>query len=306
MKLSEKVKIALEETRILILGAQILLGFGFRGVFSARFDELPEYVRYADGVALALLVCAIGLLIAPGPYHRIVEGGQDSGRLHRFATAIADLALLPFALALGLGLFVGTQAIFGDRTVSMAAGMTGAAVAFALWYGLPKLRKRFAGERERMITRGQRNQRADTPLQVKIEQLLTEARVVLPGAQALFGFQLAIVLTRPFEQLPKSSIVVHAASLLLVALAVMMLMAPAPYHRIVYAGEDTEDMYRVGSALVTGATLPLGLGLAGDVYVVIAKISGSFAIGSFTGGVAFVFLIGLWYLYPIIVTRRRK
>jgi hypothetical protein len=62
---------------------------------------------------------------------------------------------------------------------------------------------------------------------------------------------------------------------LLVALAVMMLMAPAPYHRIVYAGEDTEDMYRVSSALVTGATLPLGLGLAGDVYVVIAKISGS-------------------------------
>jgi hypothetical protein len=64
-------------------------------------------------------------------------------------------------------------------------------------------------------------------------------------------------------------------------------------------------MYRVSSALVTGATLPLGLGLAGDVYVVIAKISGSFAMG-FTGGVAFVFLIGLWYLYPIIVARRSK
>jgi hypothetical protein len=52
--------------------------------------------------------------------------------------------------------------------------------------------------------------------------------------------------------------------------------------------------------------VPLGLGLAGDVFVVIAKISGSFAIGSFTGGVAFVFLIGLWYLYPIIVARRSK
>jgi hypothetical protein len=68
--------------------------------------------------------------------------------------------------------------------------------------------------------------------------------------------------SRAFEQLPKVSIVVHAASLLLVALAVMMLMAPAPYHRIVYAGEDTEDMYRVSSTLVTGATVPLGLGLA--------------------------------------------
>jgi hypothetical protein len=157
-----------------------------------------------------------------------------------------------------------------------------------------------------MTTRGQANEQADTPLQVKIEQLLTEARVVLPGAQALFGFQLAIVLTRAFEQLPTVSIVVHAVSLFLVALAVMMLMAPAPYHRIVYAGEDTEDMYRVGSALVTAATLPLGLGLAGDVYVVIAKISGSLAVGSFTGGLAFVLLIGLWYLYPIIVARRSE
>ena len=47
MKLQEKVKIALDETRILILGAQILLGFGFRGAFSEGFDELPAYARYA-------------------------------------------------------------------------------------------------------------------------------------------------------------------------------------------------------------------------------------------------------------------
>ena len=306
MKLSDKVKVALDESRILILGAQILLGFGFRGVFSERFDELPEYARCADGVGLGLLVCAIGLLIAPGPYHRIVEAGEDSGRLHRFTTVIADLALAPFALALGVGLFVGAEGIFDDIAVSIAAGAAGAGPALALWYGLPQLRKRFVGERERMITRGQSNERADTPLQVKIEQLLTEARVVLPGAQALFGFQLAIVLTRTFERLPKVSITVHAASLFLVALAVMMLMAPAPYHRIVYGGEDTEDMYRVSSALVTGATLPLGLGLAGDIYVVIAKISGSFAIGSFTGGLAFVLLTGLWYIYPIILARRSK
>jgi hypothetical protein len=59
----------------------------------------------------------------------------------------------------------------------------------------------------------------------------------------------------------------------------MLLMALAPYHRIVYAGEDTEDMYCVGSTLVTAATLPLGLGLAGDIYVVIAKIWGSSAAG---------------------------
>jgi hypothetical protein len=43
---------------------------------------------------------------------------------------------------------------------------------------------------------------AATPLDIKIEQMLTEARVILPGAQALFGFQLAIVFTRSFADLP--------------------------------------------------------------------------------------------------------
>jgi len=268
--------------------------------------SFPQHARYVDGVGLRLLVCTVVLLIAPGPYHRIVEGGQDSGQLHRFTTAIADLALLPFALALGIGLFVGIEATFHDSAASIAAGVVGAGLALGFWYGLPQLRRRCVGERERMITRSQRNERADTSLQAKIEQLLTEARVVLPGAQALFGFQLAIVLTQVFEQLPKASIAVHAASLFLVAFAIIMLMTPAPYHRIVYAGEDTEDVYQIGSALVTAATFPLGLGMAGDVYVVIAKISGSFVIGSVTGGLAFALLTGLWYIYPLLVARTRR
>ena len=146
---------------------------------------------------------------------------------------------------------------------------------------------------------------ASTPLHAKIEQMLTDARVVLPGAQALFGFQLAIVLTQSFEQLPSASRIVHAASLLLVALAVVLLMTPAAYHRIVYAGEDTEDMHRVGSALVTAASAPLALGLAGDVYVVITKIAESPAAGLAAGTLALVSLIGLWYAYPLLAASVR-
>ena len=71
------------------------------------------------------------------------------------------------------------------------------------------------------MTERQRNERPPTPLHVKIEQMLTEARVILPGAQALFGFQLAIVLTQSFETLPELSRLVHAVSLGLVAFAVM-------------------------------------------------------------------------------------
>ena len=60
------------------------------------------------------------------------------------------------------------------------------------------------------MTERQRNERPPTPLHVKIEQMLTEARVILPGAQALLGFQLAVVLTQAFDRLPPSSKTLHA------------------------------------------------------------------------------------------------
>lgn len=305
MDLSKKVKIALDETRMLILGAQILLGFQFRGVFSDGYEQLPTYVRYLDTVALGLIVCVVGLLIAPGPYHRIVEAGEDSGQFHRQVTIIADLALLPFALALGLDIFVTAGRIFG-RMGGAAAGSATAAVAAALWYGWPRSRRRHTGKQERAVINSQRTDPSSTSLDVKIEQLLTEARVILPGVQALFGFQLAIVLTQAFEQLPSFSRITHAVGMLLVALAVVLLMAPAAYHRIVYGGENTPDMHRVGSVFVTAATVPLALGLAGDVYVVTAKIAGSPMAGGAAAAVALILLVGLWHAYPLIIAFLRR
>jgi hypothetical protein len=306
MELTKKVKIALDETRMLILGAQILLGFHFRGVFSDGYEQLPTHARYLDGLGLAMMVCVVGLLITPGPYHRIVEDGEDTEQLHRLATAIAEMALFPFALALGVDIVITAGRIFGELVGAVAA----TAVAIGFWYGFPQLRKRRIGEQERAMTSGQIEKSSRTPLHAKIEQMLTEARVVLPGAQALFGFQLAIVLTQSFEQLPSVSKTVHAASLFLVALAIVMLMAPAAYHRIVYAGEDTQDMYRIGSALVTMATVPLALGLAGDIYVVVAKIADSSAAGWLAGALGLITLIGLWHAYPLAVaylqTRSRR
>ena len=99
---------------------------------------------------------------------------------------------------------------------------------------------------------------------------------------------------------------IFEAAYFLVALAIVMLMAPAAYHRIVYAGEDTEDMHRVGSALVTMATIPLALGLAGDIYVVIAKIADSPAAGWLAAALGLVTLIGLWHAYPLAVARLRN
>jgi hypothetical protein len=89
--------------------------------------------------------------------------------------------------------------------------------------------------------------KSPTPLTIRIEHMLTEARVVLPGAQALFGFQLSIVLTRSFAELSAAARAIHAASLCLVALAIILLMAPAAYHRIAFVARRARRCIKSGA-----------------------------------------------------------
>ena len=113
----------------------------------------------------------------------------------------------------------------------------------------------------------------NTSLNERITQMLTEARVVLPGVQTLLGFQLISVISQSFERLPTSSKLVHAVSLGCITVAVILLMAPAAYHRIVFSGQDADEVHRVGGWFVTCATIPLAFGLASDVYVVLSPRS---------------------------------
>ena len=96
----------------------------------------------------------------------------------------------------------------------------------------------------------------DTPLETQIDQLLTEARVIIPGVQAMLGFQLMIPLTRAFAQLPIEAKAAHAVALCCMALAIILLMAPASLHRIAFAGEDDPEFFRIASLFVILAPLP--------------------------------------------------
>jgi len=300
--LEKKLKTALGETRLLVLGAQILVGFQFRTVFEEGFSQLPESSRHLDGLALLLMVGATALLITPSMHHQIASGGADTGRTHRILTILAAGALLPFAGSLALDVFIALERL-GGRLLGLLAGLGFGLLALFWWFGFELIRRRRVGQTERAMSRKQRSQVDETPLHTKIEEALTEARIIIPGAQALLGFQLAIVMMPSFGDLPRASKIMHAASLGMIALSVILLMAPAAYHRIVYAGEETAELHRTVGRLVTAATLPLALGLAGDVYVVIAKIFGSQAVATAAGLFAVLACVGLWYAYPALASR---
>src|SRR5919107_40230 len=120
-KLKDKVKNALDESRMLVLGAQVLVGFQMRSVFEKGFESLPIVSQALKLGGLGLMLLAVGLIIAPSSYHRLVERGEDTHEIHRYTTKMMDWALLPFALGLGIDLYVATQKIAGSWKVGVVA-----------------------------------------------------------------------------------------------------------------------------------------------------------------------------------------
>jgi hypothetical protein len=297
-QLKDKIKTTLDEGRMLILGAQVLLGFQFRSIFEKGFEKLPQHAQYLKLGGLGLMLVAVVLLMWPGAYHQIVEDGEDTHELHHFATGVMGVALLPFALGLGTDFFIGAEFLFG-RTQAFVAGAAALVVALFFWYGMEAMasvkHKQEVKEEKEMSDKEEDKGR--TKLKAKIEQVLTEIRVVLPGAQALLGFQFASLLVEGFEKLPQTSKYVHFISLSLVALAIILMMTPAAYHRLVERGEQTEHFHRFASRTLLASMIPLALGITGDFYVVARKITESDTFSIALALLLLAIFYGLWFGY---------
>src|SRR4051812_23741851 len=72
---------------------------------------------------------------------------------------------------------------------------------------------------------------AQESLSTQADHVLEEARMMLPGAQALFGFQLIAVFNQRFEALSELQQHLHLGALFAVAVAIALIMTPAIYHR---------------------------------------------------------------------------
>ena len=295
MSLRTKVKNALDEARILVLGTQVLLGFQYRAFFEPPFERLPAVNQQLELAGLLLLLASMGLVLAPAARHRLVERGEDTPALHRFTMNAVGLALVPFAAVLGLDMY---QAAWtqGPR-LAVVLGLATLAVAVAFWFGIVFV---FGRIRPRPDRGG------EMKLEDKITQVLIEARVVLPGAQALLGFQLAMTLMEGYEPLPASSKDVHLAATAAIALTVVFLMAPAAYHRIVEGGEDTERFHRFAGWMVLAAMAALPLGFAGELWIVVRKQTGSIAAAHGAAALALIFFYGLWFGAMLVLRTRRQ
>src|ERR1043166_1824963 len=94
-------------------------------------------------------------------------------------------------------------------------------------------------------------EKEEIPISKATQYLLEECRMVLPGIQALFGFQLIAVFSPGFaEKLSPIEQRLHLVAIGLVTLAVALIMTPAAYHRQTGPRQGRGTVVRLSTRLV--------------------------------------------------------
>jgi hypothetical protein len=148
----------------------------------------------------------------------------------------------------------------------------------------------------------------------KIEQLsldsaakhvLEECRMVIPGIQALFGFQLIAVFNQGFdEKLSNVGQNVHLVAMTLTALAMAVVMSPAALHRLAEPKQVSERFLWLASNLILAGMVPLAVAIGLDSYVVASIVLGRELPAVVVGVVLMVVFAWLWLLLPVRELRR--
>jgi hypothetical protein len=136
-----------------------------------------------------------------------------------------------------------------------------------------------------------------------VRYALDEARMILPGIQALFGFQLVAVFNERFAEIfePPGQ-VLHLAALVLVALSCALAMTPAAFHRQNGHGKVSRELLDLSSAFIGAAMLPLMAAISIDVGLVGYVVTQSPAVSTALGVACALVFAALWIVFP----RRRR
>ena len=145
------------------------------------------------------------------------------------------------------------------------------------------------------------------PLAKQVEYLLEECRIVLPGLQVLFGFQLAVVFSQRFDDvLGHGQQALHLLAMGLVAVAIAAIMTPAAYHRQAEPQEVSDGFVLLSSWLLLASMPLLAIAISLEFYLVAQVVLGTGApVTAITAGLFAVFL-ALWLVLPRVACWRKR
>lgn len=132
----------------------------------------------------------------------------------------------------------------------------------------------------------------------ELSELMQELRLMLPGAQVLFAFLLLLPFSGGFAKITPTERFVYLFAFLLATSSTVLLMAPAPYHRLRWRQYDKARMLPIANRQALGGNACLALSMTAVVFLITEVLFGTIPALGVTSGVAGL-IVWLWYQLPL-------
>ena len=146
----------------------------------------------------------------------------------------------------------------------------------------------------------------ELPLDKAATLVLDESRMILPGIQALFGFQLIVVFSDSFTtKLNVSEQRLHLLAIVLVVMATMIILTQAVFHRQTAEKQVANEFIRIASRLLLLSMFPLVTSICIEFYLISRVILNDIFWAVLFTIVLFSLFLLLWVGLPRIEALRR-
>lgn len=144
-------------------------------------------------------------------------------------------------------------------------------------------------------------------LKDEVARLENEARMIIPGIKALFGFQLVVVFSDRFsKELSDTQQMFHWMALLFSAVSIALALAPAAYHRHAEPHSISVRFAKLTNRWLTWSLAPLIFGYVIDFYLIGVMILPNHLINAIVSTLLFATFAVFWFIYPQYCKRSRR
>lgn len=132
--------------------------------------------------------------------------------------------------------------------------------------------------------------------------MLSEMRILLPGAQMLSAFLIILPFNAGFAHIDHTEKLLFLATFFLSLTSLVLLSAPAIQHRLMRPLKDRARFKRVATKQIVAGSFTLAVALVLGTDLVISEVFGAM-IGMVLAGTMAVLIAVVWWLMPMYLKR---
>ena len=132
--------------------------------------------------------------------------------------------------------------------------------------------------------------------------MLSEQRILLPGAQMLTAFLIILPFNGGFRHIVHYEKIVFLATFICALTSLLLLSAPAIQHRLIRPLVDRAAFKHVASKFIVAGAVALAFAFTLATNLVISEVFGTIA-GCVASGLIALLILVLWWLLPRYLQR---